>query len=350
MAHGKQGSLNLGVLHTLSLALRRSFGPLFTVGLFLSLCGCADLKGIQTFGKMAPDPSTIQGLTKVYSQELDTREDIKLLGDDAPIPDLVAQDATRAQEARAIQGMDHALQAYMQSLVALANGSIVQSGTNTKNVTTGLTSLQKSHPALGITNSQISDVGDFVQSIADLAESGYRNAKLVAIIHDSDAPLQQLLSLQATIVTDAITPSIQEIQRSLKERAIDHGLTYIDEDLQNWTVTPGCNSPLDKTPAAKMFDRRNPIYRGQGETDAHVARYLLKRSVEADQATLSGELATADAYTKALQKIGEAHRKLVAMGNNVLTKEMVQQIQPLADEVHKDFQDLEALATAPRKH
>jgi hypothetical protein len=326
---------------TSSLAARRSLKLLLSVGLFLSLAACADLKGIEAFGKMAPNPSTIDGLARVYAQELDVREDIKLLGDDAPIPDLAAQDATRAQQARAIQGMDHALQAYMQALVALANGSIVESSTSTKNVTAGLTSLQKARPALGITNSQVSSIGSFVQSLADLAESGYRNAKLVDIIRNSDPSLQELISVQVSIVTNAITPSIEEIQRSLKARASSDGLKYITEDLEHWTITPGCNAPPANTAPAKIFNDRNPIYHGQGETDAYVARYLLKRSIEADQATLTAELATADAYTKALQKIGEAHKKLVAMGKNVLSKDMLQQIQPLADDAHKAFQDLE---------
>lgn len=347
MSQHNQGTQHGGrASDTSSLVARKSLNLLLSVGLFFSLAACADLKGIEAFGKMAPDPSAIGGLTKVYAQELDVREDIKLLGDDAPIPDLTVQDATRAQQARAIQGMDHALQAYMQALVALANGSIVESSASTKEVTTGLTSLQKARPALGITNGQVSAIGSFVQSLADLAESGYRNAKLVDIIRDSDPSLQELISVQVSIVANAITPSIEEIQRSLKARATYDGLKYIDEDLEHWTVTPGCNAPPANTASAKIFNDRNPIYHGQGETDAYVARYLLKRSIEADQVTLTVELATANAYTKALQKIGEAHKKLVAMGKKVLTKDMLQQIQPLADDAHKAFQDLETFIPA----
>jgi hypothetical protein len=347
MSQHNQGNQHAGLARgSSSLATHRSLKLLVSVGLFLSLAACADLKGIEAFGKMAPDPSTIEGLTKVYAQELDVREDIKLLGNDAPIPDLAAQDATRAQQARAIQAMDHALQAYMQALVALANGSIVESSTSAKNVTTGLTSLQKARPALGITNSQVSEIGSFVQSLADLAESGYRNAKLVDIIRASDPSLQELISVQTSIVTNAIMPSIEEIQRSLEARAIYEGLKYIDEDLEHWAITAGCNAPPANTAAAKIFNDRNPIYHGQGEADAYVARYLLKRSIEADQVTLTAELATANAYTKALQKIGEAHKKLVAMGKNVLTKGMLQQIQPLADDAHKAFQDLETFDPA----
>jgi len=55
----------------------------------------------------------------------------------------------------------------------------------TKSVISGLTSLQKSNPTLDLTNNQISIIGDLVQSLADLAESGYRNSKLGEIIRGS---------------------------------------------------------------------------------------------------------------------------------------------------------------------
>jgi hypothetical protein len=114
-------------------------------------------------------------------------------------------------------------------------------------------------------------------------------------------------------------------------------LKFIEQDLDNWTVTPGANAPPANSTAAGLFNSRNKAFRGQGEADARVARYLLKRSLKADQASLATQLAMADAYTKALASIGTAHQKLVASGKNVLTKEMLQQIQPLATEVHQDF-------------
>jgi hypothetical protein len=323
---------------------------LIASGICLTLAACADLKGIEAFGKMAPDPSTIQGLTKVYAQQLDVEEDIKLLGDDPANPAIATADLTRAQQVRAIQQVDDSLRAYMQSLAALAGADIVQSSSNVKDVTTGLTSLSKSIPTLGITSNEISAIGHFVQSIADLIESGYRNAKLVAIIHDNDESLQVLLSVQSKIVSRGIRPSIVSIQRVLNQDAVDRALKYIDQDLENWTVTPGANAPPVNSKAAGLFNGRNPVFKGQGEADAHAARYLLRKSIEADQAVLTTQLATADAYIKALEAIGHAHQKLVARGKNVLTKEMAQEIQPLANEVHQDFQDIQAQAASPAKH
>ena len=342
-----------GTRHLVKVAACRPCRPLrFVVatGLFFTLVACADLKGVQAFGKMAPDPSTIQGLTKVYAQQLDVEEDIKLLGDDPINPQIATADPTRALQARAIQQVDDSLRAYMQSLAALAGDTVAQSSSNVKDVTTGLTSLSKSIPTLGITPNQITIVGQFVQSIADLIESGYRNANLVAIIQDNDQSLHVLLSLQSTIVSRAIKPSIQDIQRVLNQDAVDKALKFIDQDLANWTVTPGANAPPANSPAASLFNTRNSTFKGQGEADAHAARYLLRKSLEADQAVLATQLAAADAYTKTLAAIGVAHQKLVASGKNVLTKEMLQQIQPLATEVHQDLQDIQAQAAAPAKH
>jgi hypothetical protein len=323
---------------------------LVAAGICLALTACADLKGIEAFGKMAPDSSAIQGLTKIYVQEPDTREDIKLLGDSAPNPEIATLRSVRAQQAQTIQALDGSLRNYMQSLSALAGDAAVQSSSNVKEVTTGLTSLSKSLPTLGITANQISVIGHFVQSIADLIESGYRNAQLVAIIHDNDESFQVLLEVQSTIVSRGIKPSIVEIQRSLNEAGTDEVSRLIDQDLQYWTTTPGANAPAKGSTAAEVFNKRNPAFRGQGEADAHVARYLLKKSIEADQAASATQLATADAYIKALDAIGRAHKKLVAGGKNVLTKDMAQQIQPLANEVHQDFQDIETKTVPTAKH
>jgi hypothetical protein len=85
-------------------------------------------------------------------------------------------------------------------------------------------------------------------------------------------------------------------------------------------------------------------------SDARAARYLVTKSLESDRATLVTELATADAYTKSLEAIGKAHSKLVLSGKNVLTKKMLQEIQPLATEVRQTYQDVQAAAAAPVKH
>ncbi len=236
-------------LRELVQGFRRAIRFLMAPIVVLSLAGCADLRGIQAFGKMAPDAATIQGLTKIYVQEPGVREDIKLLGDSAPNPELEQNGPIRAQEAHAIQAIDGSLRAYMQSLAALAGDDIVQSSSSVKGVTTGLTSLSKSIPALGITGDQITAIGHFIQSVADLIESGYRNAELVKIIRDNDKELHLLLSVQSTIVSRGINPSILEIQRSLNESAAAAAIKYIDQDLGHWTVTPGVNAPAGGTAA-----------------------------------------------------------------------------------------------------
>jgi hypothetical protein len=315
----------------------------------VSLAGCADLQAIQSFGKMAPDPSVIQGLTKVYAQEPDLREDIKLLRDDTPNPDLAAIDKTRAAQSLAIQKLDGTVRDYMQALVAVAGSDIAQSSSSVKDVTTGLTGLQKSMPTLGITNNQVTLIGQLVQSIADIAEAGYRNAKLVDIIKNSDAPFHELLSVQSTIVSRGIRPSIVEIQRSLDDNG-DKAVNSINDDLKSWAAIPICKTPQSKSEATKSYECRDWTPRIQGQSDARAARYLVTKSLESDRATLVTELATADAYTKSLEAIGKAHSKLVLSGKNVLTKKMLQEIQPLATEVRQTYQDVQAAAAAPVKH
>lgn len=323
-------------------------------GLLLTCTACADLTGIQTFAKMAPDPTAIQGLTRIYVQEPDLREDIKLLGDDAPNPNLAEEDKSRAQQAVAIQGLNTALCAYMQALGALAGSDVVQSSSNVKDVTTGLTSVQKALPALGLTAGKISIIGDFIQSVADLAENGYRNAKLVEIISSHDAAFQQIIALQIDIVSNGIKPSIIEVQTSLDlhanlaaPNARTDVLKFIGEDLDNWRklATAGTKHPTSEMPAG--YENRNPTYGVLGAADAHAARYLLKKSLEGDAANLTAQAAAADTYVKALQSIGTAHTKLVKRGKDVLTKATVTEIQPLAQEVHKDYQDIQSLESAP---
>jgi hypothetical protein len=323
---------------------------LIASGLMLICSACADLSAVQNFSKMAPDPSAIQGLTKAYAQELDVREDVKLLGDNAPNPQLADEDNTRAQQAVAIQGLDTSIREYMQALGTLAGNDIVQSSSNVKDVTTGLTSLQKDVPSLKLTTEQITVIGQFVQSIADLAENGYRNAKLVEIIKTQDGPFQELIVIQTDIVSKAIRPSIAEIQRSLDEQV--KVSDFVNQDIKDWTIAVSAAATKagrsDDSPG--YYLKRNPTYGVAGASDAHVARYLFKKSIESDRTSLSAQLAAADAYVKALHSIGLAHTELLKKGNDLLTKATVTQIQPLARDVYKDYQDIQSLESSGIKH
>jgi hypothetical protein len=229
-------------------------------GLLLACTACADLTGIQAFAKMAPDPTAIQGLTRIYVQEPDLREDIKLLGDDAPNPNLAEEDKSRAQQAVAIQGLNTALCEYMQALGALAGSDVVQSSSNLKEVTTGLTAVQKALPALGLTAGRISIIGDFIQSVADLAENGYRNTKLVEIISSHDAAFQQIIALQIDIVSKGIKPSIIETSLDLHANLAAPNprtdvLKFIGEDLDNWGKL-GTAKTQEKAPQKEPAEKK----------------------------------------------------------------------------------------------
>jgi hypothetical protein len=313
------------------------------VAFMVTCAACVDTTAVQTFAKMAPEPAAIQQITRDYTQELDRREDIKLLGDDPPSPNLAEEKGTREKQELGIEALDTSIREYMQALGALAAGGVVQSSANVKQLTDGLTAWQKAVPGLGITSSQITIVGDFVQSIADLTESGYRNAKLSEIIGKSESPFQQLIEIQTGIASRGITPSIIEVQNSLNDNS--RVLEFISEDLQTWAGWARAN----RVPTPN-YANRNPTYGELGAADAHVARYLLKRSLEEDQAFLATEQSAAESYAKALQAIGRAHTALYNNRKNVLTKGVVDQIRPLAQEVHKDFQDLAAYQSKTPSH
>ena len=159
------------------------------------------------------------------------------------------------------------------------------------------------------------------------------------------AALAKIL-LQSTIVTSGIRPSIVEIQTSLNEHANlvtpnprTDVLKFINEDIQHWTASAtGTHSA-----APADYANRNPTYGELGAADAHAARYLLKKSLETDEAALTAQLAAADAYVKALNSISAAHATLMKSGTKLLTKQMIGQIQPYAQEVYKDYQQIRSL-------
>lgn len=301
---------------------------------FLACSGCADTTAILSFAKMAPDPTAIQSLGNAYAQELDRREEIKLLGDDAPVVDLESKDKLRASQVIGITEIDKAIREYVQALGALASGSIVQSTASVTNVTTGLTAWKTALPAAGITTADVTLIGKLVQSIADLAESGYQNAKLTQIVEKSEVPLQKLVGAQVEIVSMGIRPSIIEIQKSLKDK--EELQKYMGDDIEGWKLT----AQKDKSALPKTNQSRNIIYTEFGSTDAHVARYLLTRSFEADNTVLQAQANAADAYVKALKAVAAAHTQLYKNRTHLLTKDMVNQIRPLAQESYKALQDL----------
>lgn len=277
-------------------------------GALLSCAACTDLKAVQTFAGMAPDPSIAQGLTRIYVAEPGWRARLNQGTNVAPDPNAQAQTADRTAQAKAIVSIDTGIREYMKALGALAADSVVQSSSNVNDLKTGLTALGKAQPNLGITTSDITLIGEFVQAIADLAENSYRNAKLAQLVGNSNAALQRALDIQIEIVTRAIVPSIREYALSIESK-------------QNF---------LKAQPAT--------------------VHYLFDRTLSADRDNASAQLVAAQSYAKALGDIKTAHTALYSNRNNILTKEMFDQIKGPAQEAYKAFQDYQsAVAGATAK-
>ena len=308
-------------------------------------CACVDTAAVQSFSKMAPAATAPQVIASDYAQELDRREEIKLLGDASPAPNLADEDTVREKQVQGILAINGAIREYMQSLGSLAAGGIVQSAASVKQVTSGLSAWQKAMPSLGITNGQISLVGEFVQSVADLVESGYRNAKLKDIIAKSQEPFQTLISLQVQIVSEGIEPSIGEIPNVL-QKDYQHVPKYIGEDLQTWKK----QAKAKKLKVPQSYMDRSATYRALGASEAHAVQYLLRRSIDEDVARASSEERAAQAYVAALKAIAKAHTTLYEHRSDVLTKATEKQIQPLAKEAVKAFRDLMNAEMAPPSH
>ncbi len=245
---------------------------------------------MQTFAAMAPDPAIAAGLARSYAAQPAWSR--ALNGVWAPGPVLPADD--RAAQVQAIIGIDSAIRAYMQALGALAADAAVPSATSVAGLKTGLAALQQSEPTL-LSTSGVETVTSFVQLAADLAEDGYRSAKLSHVIGEANAPFQQALDVQITIVQRGILPSLAEYA---------HG--YEDAQPNLRTVSP-------------------------------VLRYAVNRLLAADNADAASQIAAGTAYVKALGAIKAAHAALYANRNQVLTAAMLIQIKGPAEDALQAF-------------
>lgn len=268
--------------------------------LLVTCAACSDPKAVQTFAAMAPDPSMAQGLSHIYVTEPAWRAELNRGTNVRPDPDAQALTAQRTDQAKGIVSLDSGIREYMKALGALAADGVVQSSSNVSDLTTGLTALQKGIPSLGITTRDVTLIGAFVQAIADLAENGYRNAKLAQLIGDNDVALQRSLDIQIEIVSRGIVPSINEYKLTIESK---------QRFLRSQVGTVG---------------------------------YLFNRTLSSDQANADAQTTAAQSYVKALKDIKVAHAALYNNRNNVLTKAMFDQIQGPALEAYKAFQDYQA--------
>jgi hypothetical protein len=263
--------------------------------------GCSDPTAVETFSAMAPDPSIAAGLTKSYAAEPTWDRDLHAVWN-GPTQATVLD---RSAQATTIIGIDTAIREYMKALGALAADSVVQSSTNVNDLKTGLTAFQKAAPTM-ISGSDVTLVTGFVQFLADLAENGYRSAKLSQIIGQSQAPFQQIIDIQIKIVNRGIIPSLNEYANG-----------YKDAQRSLKTVSPW-------------------------------VEYVVNRDLATDRQAAATQLAAAKAYVTALGEIKTAHTALYENRDNVLTAAMLAQIRVPAQDAYKAFQDYQAAAVMPK--
>jgi len=257
---------------------------------------------------MAPDPAIVQSLLTTYVSEPRWRSTLDEGTDVTPAPDAVSLTTQRTEEAKGIVALDTGITEYMKALGALSADSVVQSSANVSDLKNGLTAISSASPGLGITSTDVALVSEFVQATADLAENGYRDAKLAQLIGDNDASFQKALDVQIEIVNRAIIPSINEYKLT-----IDSKQRYL-------------------------------------RTQTKSIQYLYSRILSADQDNADLQLKAATSYSKALGDIKTADAALYANRNNVLTMAMFEQVKGPAQEAYKAFQDYRAaVATSVSK-
>ena len=280
----------------------------------LVLAGCAtDPSAVTSFAALAPDGSKLHALTEAYAAvpaeliELDVKHDLNPV----VLNMLTADEKTRPEQAKSIDGLNAVLVDYMKALGALADDKLVQTSTDTKAVTDGLTNLQKAKPNLGITAAQISAIGDLSTLLADAATSIYRQEKLTDVIGRGEAPFQALVAAEKLIIGRAVIPDLNNVENRV--------------------------GALDSVTSQLASDRPADV----------ASLFLLQRTMAADKSRLDQQISAAKDYLTVLDNLGRAHTLLYNARNNVLSakgaKVTIKQIQPLLSEAYMASQTLSKL-------
>ncbi len=309
------------------------------IALVLLVSGCAtDPSAVTSFSALAPDASKLHSLTAAYA---DVPNQLKLLDvlqnvTATSATDTAAQVKTRNDQVTQIDALHAVLVNYMQSLGALANNSLAQTSTDTKDVTDGLTALSKAAPNLGLTPGMITGVGAISTFLGDAATANYRQEQLTTIIGESELPFQQLIAAEKTIVTEGVIKELQNVREQTTRLAeVTHALE----------VNAGAEALKSAPPKmdSKGVDRLDPKLQRSGAADI-AALYLLQKAITSDLSTLDLQIKAATAYATALDKISSAHTILYKNRDGLLSKEgaktAIAQLTPLVKEANTALQAL----------
>lgn len=304
---------------------------LIAIMLLISSCATTDPSAVTSFSALAPDASKLHSLTTAYADAPNQLRALNVLNYTAMSADATAEQvkARNAQVAQ-IDALHAILVNYMQSLGALANNSLVQTSTDTKDVTDGLTALSKANPNLGLTSSMIAGIGDLANLLADASTSFYRQDQLTSIIGKSQAPFQQLVAAEKKIVSEGVIKELQLVEDKTK------ALAEVTHALQ---VNAAAEAAKSKSPeeGATGVEALNRQLQGTGATDI-ASLYLLQQSITSNLNNLDIQIKAATAYLTALNKIADAHTVLYKNRENLLSKEgaktAISQLTPLVKDAN----------------
>lgn len=285
------------------------------IGVLFLVSGCADPSAVTSFSVLAPDASKLHSLTAAYAdapnqlKALDVLQNVTTMS----VAETATQVKARNDQVAQIDALHAVLVNYMQSLGALANNSLVQTSTDTKDVTDGLTALSTSLPALGLTSAMISGVGNISTLLGDAATAAYRQDQLTTIIGKSEVPFQQLIAAEKTIVTEGVIKELQNVEdRTRKLAEVTHALQV------NANAEAKKSKPT--TIMSTGVDALDPKLQRSGAADI-ASLYLLQQAINSNLSILDLQIKAATAYVTALDKISLAHTILYKNRDNLLSRE-----------------------------
>jgi hypothetical protein len=309
---------------------------------------CVDPSAVRSFSALAPDPSKVSVLTEAYADAPTKILDLDILHrlDAAALQSLEADKGIRQQQVTAINNLHAVLIDYMKALGSLADDKLVQTSTDAKDVTDGLTALQKADTKLGLTDNQINAVGSISTLLADLLTSVYREHKLADVIRRANAPFQTLIGTEQQIISRGVIPELNNVRERLIElEELDHGL-QVDSEHQLVEAQKRHDERSRSKAPTPEWDNVDLVLQSSGAADL-AAQIFLRREIDSDRSAVDVQIQAANDYSKALAAIAKAHTALFDQRGAVLSKagakSFATQASPLVKEAYTALQSLNKL-------
>ena len=279
------------------------------------LAGCTDPKAVRSFAELAPDPAKLHMLANEYANAPIRLREIDLLDRLGPVP---AIDKERPEQVKALDALHEVLVDYMKALGALAGEDVVKTTDQVKSLRDGLTKLKSASPGLLLSDDEISAGVSIAQLLANLLVSAIQRQALGEVIGAAEPHFQTLVKLEIRIIERGLRPEIATLRMRLQESGPVLGA--INRDIALYLADAGTGG------------RGDPGLRPRGAAATRAARLVLSETARTEEARLRAIDEAAEAYLKALRKIGEAHTTLYQRRNDVLSRATFDAIKPLVQD------------------